>query len=132
MKTRLYYLLVLLCMLFAAGCKNGPASSTVMKTDGATDGCEGEKAKAILWVDYKPGRKLTDGTTIRTAKVRAEVHADGSVKILSFCKAQPLKVKNYLLKRIEVYRIKERMFEGNHIQPGEQYLQLRYLPDEIK
>lgn len=93
---------------------------------------EGEKAKAILWVDYKRGRKITDGTPIRTVKVYADVHADGSLKVLSWCKKQPMKVENYLLKRVEVYRIRKEIFEGGYLKPGEQYLQLRYLPGEVK
>ncbi len=92
----------------------------------------GEKAKAILWVDYKRGRKITDGTPIRTVKVYADVHADGSLKVLSWCKKQPMKVENYLLKRVEVYRIRKEIFEGGYLKPGEQYLQLRYLPGEVK
>lgn len=110
-------------------CK-GPSSPS--DAAGNAGGCEGEKAKAILWVDYKKGRKIADGTPIRTVKVYAEVHADGSVKVLSFCKAQPMRVKDYLLKRLEVYRIRKELFEGNYLTPGGQYLQLRYLPGEIK
>lgn len=132
MKTRWNDLLLfgLLCGL--AGCKNPSSSSTVSDADAYSGGCDGEKAKAILWVDYKKGRKITDGTTIRTAKVYADVHADGSLKVLSFCKEQPLRVKDYLLKRVEVYRIRKEIFEGDYLKPGEQYLQLRYLPGEIK
>lgn len=132
MKTPWNYFLgmtLLLCM--AAGCK-GPSSPAATGSEGNAGGCEGEKAKAILWVDYKKDRKLPDGTPIRTVKVYAEVHADGSLKVLSFCKAQSPRVKDYLLKRVEVYRIRKELFEGNYLTPGEQYLQLRYLPGEIK
>ena len=41
-----------------------------------------------------------------------------------------MKVENYLLKRVEVYRIRKEIFEGGYLKPGEQYLQLRYLPGE--
>ena len=37
-----------------------------------------------------------------------------------------------LLKRVEVYRIRKEIFEGGYLKPGEQYLQLRYLPGEVK
>ena len=73
-----------------------------------------------------------DVTPIRTVKVYADVHADGSLKVLSWCKKQPMKVENYLLKRVEVYRIRKEIFEGGYLKPGEQYLQLRYLPGEVK
>ena len=56
----------------------------------------------------------------------------GSLKVLFWCKKQPMKVENYLLKRVEVYRIRKEIFEGGYLKPGEQYLQLRYLPGEVK
>lgn len=114
------------------GCKGTSSPSTASETDKYAGTCEGEKAKAILWVDYKRGRKIADGTPIRTVKVYADVHADGSLKVLSWCKKQPMKVENYLLKRVAVYRIRKEMFEGGYLKPGEQYLQLRYLPGEVK
>lgn len=122
--------LLILCVV--VGCKGTSSPSTASETDEYAGTCEGEKAKAILWVDYKRGRKITDGTPIRTVKVYADVHADGSLKVLSWCKKQPMKVENYLLKRVEVYRIRKEIFEGGYLKPGEQYLQLRYLPGEVK
>ena len=121
MKTRGSYILYLLILCVVVGCKGTSSPSTASETDEYAGTCEGEKAKAILWVDYKRGRKITDGTPIRTVKVYADVHADGS-----------LKVENYLLKRVEVYRIRKEIFEGGYLKPGEQYLQLRYLPGEMK
>ena len=76
------------------------------------------KKRSYLWVDYKRGRKITDGTPIRTVKVYADVHADGSLKVLSWCKKQPMKVENYLLKRVEVYRIRKEIFEGGISETG--------------
>ena len=132
MKTRGSYILYLLILYVVVGCKGTSSPSTASETDEYAGTCEGEKAKAILWVDYKRGRKITDGTPIRTVKVYADVHADGSLKVLSWCKKQPMKVENYLLKRVAVYRIRKEMFEGGYLKPGEQYLQLRYLPGEVK
>lgn len=123
-------LCMLLFLLLLSACKQ--VSNSADSSSYEEDPCVQEKAKAILWVDYQRGRKIADGTPIRTVKVLAEVHADGSLKILSFCKKQPVKVVNYLLKRVEVYRIRKEIFEGNYLQPGEQYLQLRYLPGLIK
>ena len=114
MKTRGSYILYLLILCVVVGCKGTSSPSTASETDEYAGTCEGEKAKAILWVDYKRGRKITDGTPIRTVKVYA------------------MKVENYLLKRVEVYRIRKEIFEGGYLKPGEQYLQLRYLPGEVK
>ena len=116
MKTRGSYILYLLILCVVVGCKGTSSPSTASETDEYAGTCEGEKAKAILWVDYKRGRKITDG----------------SLKVLSWCKKQPMKVENYLLKRVEVYRIRKEIFEGGYLKPGEQYLQLRYLPGEVK
>lgn len=52
MKKRLNYLLLVLCLLVVSACKNGVSTTASGKDEGA-GGCEGEKAKAILWVDYK-------------------------------------------------------------------------------
>ena len=103
MKTRGSYILYLLILCVVVGCKGTSSPSTASETDEYAGTCEGEKAKAILWVDYKRGRKN-----------------------------QTMKVENYLLKRVEVYRIRKEIFEGGYLKPGEQYLQLRYLPGEVK
>ena len=129
MKIRGGYILYLLILCAVVGCKGTSSPSTASETDKYAGTCEGEKAKAILWVDYKRGRKIAAGTPV---KVYADVHADGSLKVLSWCKKQPMKVENYLLKRVAVYRIRKEMFEGGYLKPGEQYLQLRYLPGEVK
>ena len=42
-----------------------------------------------------------------------------------------MKVENYLLKRVEGYRLRNEILEGGYLKPGEQYLQLRYLPGEV-
>ena len=132
MKIRGGYILYLLILCAVVGCKGTSSPSTSFETDKFAVTCVGEIAKAILWVYFKRGRKIADGTPIRTVKVYADVHADGSLKVLSWCKKQPMKVENYLLKRVAVYRIRKEMFEGGYLKPGEQYLQLRYLPGEVK
>ena len=73
MKTRGSYILYLLILCVVVGCKGTSSPSTASETDEYAGTCEGEKAKAILWVDYKRGRKITDGTPIRTVKVYADV-----------------------------------------------------------
>ena len=133
MKTRWSYLFILLVMLLTAACKNTPAAEGNKGAGGIVGGCESEKAKAILWIDYNKDKlPLPKSTRIKTVKVYAHVYADGTFKILSFCKKQPVRVKDYILKRAEIYTIRKEIFEGNYLEPGDQYLQLRYIPGWIK
>ena len=53
MKIRGGYILYLLILCAVVGCKGTSSPSTVSETDKYAGTCEGEKAKAILWVDYK-------------------------------------------------------------------------------
>ena len=99
MKIRGGYILYLLILCAVVGCKGTSSPSTASETDKYAGTCEWEKAKAILWVDYKRGRKIADGTPIRTVKVYADVHADGSLKVLSWCKKQPMKVEKLLIEK---------------------------------
>lgn len=55
MKTRGSYILYLLILCVVVGCKGTSSPSTASETDEYAGTCEGEKAKAILWVDYKRG-----------------------------------------------------------------------------
>ena len=48
--------------------------------------CRNEKAKAILWVDWKHGEDLSDYRIVRTAKAHVNVYSDGTFRIISFCK----------------------------------------------
>lgn len=112
MKIRGGYILYLLILCAVVGCKGTSSPSTASETDKYAGTCEGKKRKLFCGVDYKEDVKIADGTPIRTVKVYADVHADGSLKVLSWCKKQPMKVENYLLKRVAVYRIRKEMFEG--------------------
>ena len=94
-------------------------------------GCENEKAKAILWVDRKNGESIMKYGGIRTVKIHANVYSDGTLHIISFCKKQERNVVEYLKKRVAVYTIPKFFFDEGYIDPGEQYLQLRYIPVKI-
>lgn len=132
MKTRHGSLFILLVMLLLTACKNTPGTGG-NPADGLSGGCEGEKAKAILWVDYNKDKlPLPNGTVIKTVKVYAHVYTDGKLKVLSFCKKQPMRVEDYILKRVAAYTIRKEIFEDNYLEPGDQYLQLRYIPQWIK
>lgn len=118
---------VLLTLLLAS-CKH-----TKTRMEEITLGCEECKATAILWVDKEKGKKLAEyATSVRTVKVYAKVYSDGTFKILNFCKKQEPKVERYIRRRAEAFVIRKEMYEGNYISPGEQYLQLRYVPSKIK
>jgi hypothetical protein len=93
--------------------------------------CVNEKAKAILWVDWKYGEDLSDYRIVRTAKAHVNVYSDGTFRIISFCKRQKPEVVEYLKKRAAVYTIRKFFFENGYIEPGEQYLQLKYVPGKV-
>ncbi|MBQ8442361.1 MAG: DUF4891 domain-containing protein [Bacteroides sp.] len=115
--------LYLMLIVFLSAC--GEAKSTEKTT------CENEKAKAILWIDRTGNESLQEYGFIRTAKVRVNVYSDGSFRILSFCKPQKPEVVGYLNRRAEVFTIPQFFFDEGYIEPGEQYLQLRYIPAKV-
>ena len=94
-------------------------------------GCENEKATAIFWVDRNGDEKLTKYGAISTVKVHVNVYSDGTFRILSFCKQQEPEVVRYLEKRAAVFTIPQRYFTKGFIKPGEQYMQLRYIPTKV-
>lgn len=126
MKKVCLFLLTLLALSSCDGPKIGRGNMEVEQL-----GCDGEKAKAILWVDWKYGESLEGYTLLRTVKVHVNVYSDGTFRIISFCKRQRLEVEEYIKKRVAVYKISKFFFSEGYIEPGEQYLQLRYLPEKI-
>lgn len=94
-------------------------------------GCENETSTAILWVDRTGNESLMKYGFVRTVKVHAKVYSDGTFRIMSFCKKQELKVVEYLKKRVAVFTIPKFFFDEGYIEPGEQYLQLRYIPAKV-
>ena len=126
MKKYWLYLLMAVCL---SACKGIKTVNSDMEEEQL--GCENEIAKAIIWIDSKHGEHLNDFHIIRTAKVHVNVYSDGTFRIISFCKKQDNKVVEYLKKRAAVYTIPKFFFDEGYIEPGEQYLQLRYLPEKI-
>ena len=94
-------------------------------------GCENETATAILWVDRNNGEKLTKYGSISTVKVYVNVYSDGTFRILSYCKKQKPEVVSYLEKRVAVFTIPKFFFDEGYVEPGEQYMQLRYIPAKV-
>ena len=99
---------------------------------GIEGGCDSCKAKAILWVDYTRGKEIPNGAVVKNIKVYAEVSPFGKVKIIAYCKKQPMIVENYLAKRLEKYTVRKQVMEEHYVEPGKQYLLLRYVEDWIK
>ena len=121
MKKRVWlYVLGIMCFLLA--CKE------VKTTD---PNCEQQKAKMILWVDKAPGEKVTDWGHFKNVKVKAKVFSDGTFRILSWCKKQEPKVVVYLEKRVAAFQIDKYFFDEGYIEQGEQYLQLKYVPEKV-
>lgn len=98
------------------------------ETEKASTGCDCEKAKAILWIDKEKVEGLSQ-YPLRTVKVYANVYSDGTFRIISFCKKQTPIAESYIRKRAAVFVIRKELFEDGYLQPGKQYLQLRYVPD---
>ena len=126
MKRYWIYILIVLCL---SACKGIKTVHSDMEEEQL--GCENEISTAILWVDRKDGESLTKYGFIRTAKVHANVYSDGTFRIISFCKKQEPEVVEYLKKRVAVFTIPSFFFKEGYIEPGEQYLQLRYIPSKV-
>ena len=126
MKRYWIYILIVLCL---SACKGIKTVHSDMEEEQL--GCKNEISTAILWVDRKDGESLTKYGFIRTAKVHANVYSDGTFRIMSFCKKQEPEVVEYLKKRVAVFTIPSFFFKEGYIEPGEQYLQLRYIPSKV-
>lgn len=125
---KLHFIFVLLavCVLFVISLS---ACQGIKTTDQSE--CEAEMAKAILWVDRTGNESLQKYGFVRTVKAHVNVYSDGTFRIMSFCKKQKLEVEVYLKKRVAVFTIPKFFFDEGYIEPGEQYLQLRYIPAKV-
>ena len=119
--------------ILIAGCLSACKGIKTVHSDMEEEqlGCKNEISTAILWVDRKDGESLTKYGFIRTVKVHANVYSDGTFRIMSFCKKQEPEVVEYLKKRVAVFTIPSFFFKEGYIEPGEQYLQLRYIPSKV-
>ena len=124
-RTWLYAIII----VFLSACQGIKTVNTDMEEEQL--GCENEVSTAILWVDRTNGESLMKYGFIRTAKVHANVYSDGTFRIMSFCKKQDPEVVEDLKKRVAVFTIPPFFFEEGYIEPGEQYLQLRYIPSKV-
>lgn len=114
-----------LFMLVAVSCRQGMKSadtSEEMEVDTTP------KATAICWID-KACREETNIPVVRTAKAHVNVKSHGRIELKSFVKEQPAYVQKYVRYRLNIYKIPKVMLDSGYVKTGEQYLQLRYLPD---
>jgi len=119
-----------LCILFFLTACNGIKTVNSDMEDMLL-GCENEMSTLILWIDKAKGEKVTDWGHFKNVKVRANVYADGTFRILSWCKKQEPDVIAYIEKRVAAFKITQFFFDEGYIEPGEQYLQLKYVPEKV-
>lgn len=132
MKTPLFLFASLLVMLFS--CNSASRQERISEAEELTQDEqekieEVEKATAIFWVDKRSRPKGRPTTFIRSAKAKVIVRESGRVDLLNFYKPQPEYVVKYLTHRLELFRVTKVMLDSGYVHTGEQYVQLRYLPD---
>ncbi len=128
MKTPVYFLLLLLWLLGACSSRSqSSASQEIAATEASVDSVE--KATAIFWVDKRSRPPGVSATHVRTAKALVNIKESGKVDLLEFTKPQPNSVVKYLAYRLEIFRVNQLMLDSGYVKTGEQYVQLRYLPE---
>lgn len=119
--------LLWIMVVFLFSCKN-----TTTAFEDREQECKDVKAKAILWIDKEKGEKVTDWGHFKNVKIKAYIHADGTFRIMSWCKKPSSEVVTYLEKRVAAFQIDRFFFDEGYLEPGENYLQLKYVPEKIK
>lgn len=89
------------------------------------------KATAIFWID-KNKKKEGETPELRTIKVKVNIAKDGVVKLISYVKVQHPNVENYIEACLKEFKVTKRMLNSGYIKPGEQYVQLRYIKENVK
>lgn len=90
------------------------------------------KATAIFWVDKRKWVPDKGILPLCTAKAKVVIRDDGKVELKSFIKEQDGKVQRYLRYNLEIFRVQKVMMDSGFVKPGEQYVQLRYMPESAK
>ena len=80
------------------------------------------RATATFWLDQY------HLTTFRTAKAKVVIRNDGTIDLLSFVEQQPGNAQRYIRYRLKDFKVKKILMDNGYINPGEQYVQLRYIP----
>ena len=71
---------------------------------------------------------IDDVLTFRTAKAKVVIRNDGTIDLLSFVEQQPGNAQRYIRYRLKDFKVKKILMDNGYINPGEQYVQLRYIP----
>lgn len=87
------------------------------------------KATAILWVDKKL-RDKSERLHVKTVKAKVNISSNGKVEIISFLKAQPVNVERHIRRHVKDINAKS-MIDNGYLKPGQQYVQLRYMPGKV-
>lgn len=90
------------------------------------------KATAIMWIDKRKWVPAEGILPLATAKAKVYIREDGKVNLKSFVKKQPGNVQRYIRYHLEIFRVQKIMLDSGFVQPGEQYVQLRYMPEKAK
>lgn len=113
-------------------------SCQVKQNESTTDSDEMEfcladtvKPTAIFWVD-KSQFKYCKEYGFRTVKAQVSIHENGKVDLRSFIKKQSIGVEKYLRHHLAKFQVTKKMLENDYIKPGDQCVQLRYLPSMVK
>lgn len=51
-------------------------------------------------------------------------------EVLSYIKPQKERIKHYINRRLESFRVRQALMDSAYINPGIQYVQLRYTPSK--
>ena len=89
-------------------------------------------ATAIFWVDKRKWVRDEGILPLRTVKTKVVIREDGKVDLKSFVKPQDGNVERYLRYNLEIFRVQKVMIDSGFVKPGEQYVQLRYMPEKAK
>ena len=134
MKALLFLFFALLCVLFS--CQSSPKA----QDDGEEDAQEEfvdttPKATAIFWIDKNkamPGQTAKKAKSVRTVKAKVNIYLTGRIEVLSYVKPQKNYIKDYINRRLESFRVKKLLMDSAYINPGIQYVQLRYTPAKVR
>lgn len=126
-------LLLLFCLgfLLFASCRHKVKTSIEMEQDTLFVDTF-PKATAIMWIDKRKWVPAEGILPLATAKAKVEIQENGKVNLKSFVKKQPGNVQRYIRYHLEIFRVQKIMMDSGFVHPGEQYVQLRYMPEQAK
>lgn len=128
MKTLLFFLFFLFLII---ACQDGPKKQA--NADNSEEVVDTfPKATAIFWVDKRNWVPDKGVLPLCTAKAKVVIRDDGKVELHFFIKEQDGKVQRYIRYNLEIFRVQKVMMDSGFVKPGEQYVQLRYMPESAK